>query len=495
MADFNEFRIQVRADYPVPGSWAIQLVACPIPGLAGPKGTIQPSFTRRQLRRLRNRHGWPNHGELVQIGSTVWKSLMTPELAAAFWNCLQRSRDQGKGLQITVVTLGSEQRDEGSLTVDDPVRLAELPVEALHHKREGFFATDLNSPICRGLQTEPDRVPTQTELPLRVLVAVATPTDKPSARAAEEVQAIHSALAPLTGPGNPLELDIYEQPTRSELVGRLQSCHIFHFIGHGGFDPVGSDPTSQAYITLVGENGTESDWLNAYDLSNILRNTEVQLVVFTACMSAAAMPDEEPYPIGAFDGMAQRLVSGISGVTGTVAMQFDMEADAAVTFSQAFYQHLLEPDRTLVEAVTLARKQVSVRMGLGHRAWVTPTVYCRGQGGRVFRLAAPDKTAKKTVKLNSSQRRKLRRVLLDCRYMEAPQLRRQIMSDMQRDYPEISFRASQDPLTEVAGVVDSCFAYGGVHCLEDFLRILEGYEGAEADTMKAVWAAWHELVT
>jgi hypothetical protein len=494
MADFNEFRIQVRADYPEPGWWDIQLVACPIRGLPGPKGKIQPKFTRRQLRRLRSRHGWPNRGELEQIGSTVWKSLMTPDLAAAFRNCLQRSHEQGKGLQITVVTLGSEQRDEGSLTVDDPVRLAELPVEALYDEQQGFLATDLNSPICRGLQTEPDRVPAQTKLPLRVLVAVATPTDKPPARAEEEVRAICCALDPLTGPGNPLELDIYEQPTRSGLVGRLQSCHIFHFIGHGGFDVVGSDPTSQAYITLVEENGTESDPLNAYDLSNILRNTEVQLVVFTACASAAAMPDEEPYPTGAFDGMAQRLVSGISGVTGTVAMQFDMEADAAVTFSQAFYQHLLEPDRTLVEAVTLARKRVSVRMGLGHRAWVTPTVYCRGQGGRVFGLAVPDKTAKATVELNSSQRRKLRRVMLDCRYMKAPQLRRQIMSDMQKDYPEITFRSSQDPQIEVADIVDSCFDYGGLHCLEDFLRILEGYEGAEADTMKAVWAAWKEIV-
>jgi hypothetical protein len=387
MGDYNEFRIRLTADYPSQGEWEVELVACPIPALIGRKSTIHPSFSRRQLRRLRNRNGWPNLGELTKLGNAVWKSVMTSELEIAFENCLQTSVNQGKGLKITVVTLGSEAHDDRSLTLDDPVRLAEFPVEALYKDSYGFLATDLKTPICRGLQTVPDRPPLRITLPLRVLVAVATPSDKPPANAAREVQAIEQALAALTGPGGPLLLDICEQPTRSELFQRLQSSHIFHFIGHGGFNPVGDDPTSQAYITLIRENSTKSDWLTAYNLSDMLRNSEVRLTIFTACVSAAATPDEAPYGIGAFDGIAQRLLSGVSGVAATVAMQFDMEEDAAVTFSRTLYEHLLATDKTLDEVVTLARKAVSIQKDPGHRAWVTPTMYSRCQQGKVFELA------------------------------------------------------------------------------------------------------------
>lgn len=488
MADLNEFRIQVRADYPTAGSWEVQLLACPIPDLIGPKGKSQPTLTRRQLRHLRNRNDWPNHGALAQIGSAVWSSVMTPDLAAAFKACLVRSREQGKGLQITAVTLGSEQRDDNSLSLDAPVRLAELPFEALYTEEQGFLGTDSTTPICRGLQAASDRTPKQARLPLRVLVAVATPSDKPEASAEKEVRAIHSALDSLSG----VKLQICERPTRDELANSLKECDIFHFIGHGGFDPVGSDPTSQAYITLIREDSNASDWLTAYDLANLLHNTDVQLVVFTSCASAAPTPDEEPYSVGAFDGMAQRLLTGPSGVSAAVAMQFDMEEKAAVTFSQAFYQHLLEPDTTLTGVVTFARKQVSIKMGIAHRAWVTPTVYCRCLDGRVFELVDPQESAKVPLELSAVQRKKLRDALLSCRYMKRPEPRRQIMSDLQKDFKEISFDSSPNAAIEVAGVIDNCLDFGGATCIEAFLKILEGYEGSEANTMKAVWTVWRE---
>ena len=57
------------------------------------------------------------------MGGDVWKSIMTADTVPAFRTCLQISNDQGKGLQITVVTLGSEERDESKVALDDPVRL------------------------------------------------------------------------------------------------------------------------------------------------------------------------------------------------------------------------------------------------------------------------------------------------------------------------------------------------------------------------------------
>ena len=99
------------------------------------------------------------------------------------------------------------------------------------------------------------------------------------------------------------------------------------------------------------------------------------------------------------------------------------------------------------------------------------------------------------LKLNASQGAKLRKVLLDCQYMDDPQKRHQVMLDMRKDYPEIRFNSSQDPAIEVAGVMDTCLAYGGADCLKHLLQVLESYEGSQSNTMKAVWVAWAEIVS
>src|SRR5262249_38975053 len=102
--------------------------------------------------------------------------------------------------------------------------------------------------------------------------------------------------------------------------------------------------------------------------------------------SAPAPPAAEPYLVGAFDGLAQRLLAGTSGVTAVVAMQFDMEEAAAECFAGSFYRNLLFPGRGLDEVVALARRDVALKMQGGHRAWVTPVVYWRCQHGKGFDL-------------------------------------------------------------------------------------------------------------
>ncbi|MFX7090586.1 CHAT domain-containing protein, partial [Acinetobacter baumannii] len=83
------------------------------------------------------------------------------------------------------------------------------------------------------------------------------------------------------------------------------------------------------------------------------------LVVITGCSTAALPPPiaGAPYGTTAFDGIAQRLVSpgSLSFVSAVVAMQFDLESAAAVSFSGKFYGTLLNPGTTIDEAVTAAR--------------------------------------------------------------------------------------------------------------------------------------------
>lgn len=405
MAEYEEFRLEISPSLRKPSGWDITLAKCPVAGLAGDKGTVVPTFTRTQLRRLRNRNDWPSRTELESIGDRVWESVMTADASAAFMASRAVMKAANKGLRITVVMLGEEAKPAPG----NEIRLSELPVEALF-KNTQFLGTDLDTPISRTLQFDPTHDPFKVLIPLRVLVVVAAPGDKPPARADEEAKAIRDALAKLTGPGGPVDLEFCEPPTRDELKKRLtRPCHILHFIGHGGFDTFGADENQDPYVSFVRHDEDKSDNVNASDLTGLLKNTGVRLLVLTACSSAAPTPDEEPYRIGAFEGLAQRVLSGVSDISATVAMQFDMESEAAVNFTRVFYENLLRPDRSLDEVVTLGRKELAThaKYGAGHRAWVTPTVYWRCKDGKVFDIntisVKPSEEAQRKIQALESQ--------------------------------------------------------------------------------------------
>jgi hypothetical protein len=383
MAEYDEFRLLISPEIGVGGAaardWNLQILECTnTPALAGKKGRVTPCFTREQLRRLRSAGQFPDSDKLKEIGQCVWKSIANQDVAAALQASLAVAKNNNRGLRIVVVTI-PEQVDA------DPnaIRLSELPVEAM--RPDTYFAPSPTTPISRGLQVKPDAKPFELAPPLRVLVVMASPTDLPHADMGIEKAAIERALAPMVKTKMVIP-EFLEGATRSRLVEYLERpFHVVHFIGHGAFDQVGDGPSTRAYLALVGDDG-ESDPLNGEDLDFFLRDTSVRLVVITACSSAAPTPDQEPYPFGAFDGIAQQLIKPASSVSAVVAMQFDMESEAAVAFSGALYRNLLDPGRTLDEAVALARKAIIARLSLGHRAWVTPTLYWRCQGGILFQI-------------------------------------------------------------------------------------------------------------
>ena len=390
MVEYEEFRVQLTPSIAQTGRWDVQLDSCPISNLAGPKGSIVPSFERNKLLRLRNRNGWPDHNELKEIGEAVWKNLMTANLEAAFEACLALCNEKNKGLRVLISIVGGDDEQ----VQNGIVSMAELPIEALFKAQHGFVAMRDTIPVSRSLQAKPDRSPVRITLPIRVLVVASTPTDKPRSNAQDELQAIRNALGGLIVPGGPVELEICDPPTKDELGKRVnQGAQILHFIGHGGFDIVGDDPTPRAHLCLQrpqgGSRPGETDPIDADTLSLMLQGNacDVSLVVLSACSSAAPTPNQDPYDHAAFSGVAQRLVSGTSGVSAVVAMQFDMETNAAVEFSKALYESFFQlGQKRLDEAVTRARIQLATALDPGHRAWVTPSVYWRCKDGEVFEI-------------------------------------------------------------------------------------------------------------
>lgn len=377
MADFDEFHFVVQPNIQKPGAWSVLLHTCSVPGLPGPKGDIQPQFTRDQLQSLRNRHNWPDLALLRAIGQSVADSLMTPGLEAALQASLQVSGQQGRGTRLVISMVGEEPAPG-----PNAVRLQELPVEALR-VNGNFLALNPMSPLSRSLHFEVDREPVPVTLPLRVLVVVSTPIGLPPAQMQDEKKAINDAFEKLAGPGGAFTLEFCDPPTKTELAARLaKGFHILHFVGHGAFDIVDNDPSPRPHLVL--EKNHEEDPIDADTLDSLLTGKGIRLVVLTACSSAAPTPEEVGKTVGPFCGVAQQLVSGMSGVNASVAMQLDLASDAAVEFSKTFYTQLLTSDRKLDEIVALCRQALTAPVGVGDRAWVTPVVYWRCKDGKVF---------------------------------------------------------------------------------------------------------------
>ena len=390
MAQYDEFRVVLTPALNRAGDWVAEVERCPVPNLKGRKGFVTPKITREQLNQLRSPNGWPDLAKLKRIGEAVWQSVMPDQVDAAFESCLRSLGGGQRRMRFVLVLQGQE----NETAAPDRVRLSELPIETLYREAHQFLATDLVTPVSRSLQLDPDREPSRVNLPLRVLAVVASPAGKPPADVDREVEAIEEAVAqlPQSGLAAPLVVDYARSGTRKEMIACLgqKNYHVLHFIGHGGFDVVGDDPTPRAHLCFVRPDGGLTDPVSADELTVLLRNTSIGLVVITSCSSAAPTPNEEPYAVGAFDGIAQRLVSGVTGVTAAVAMQFDLEPMAAVEFTRVLYQNLLRPELSLDEVITMVRKQLAggvPRLGVGHRAWVTPVVYWRCRD-RVFEIDA-----------------------------------------------------------------------------------------------------------
>jgi len=383
MSDYNEFRVVLAATNNATRQWSASLTQSPDPTFAGLAFTIDPALQPEDIAVLRAASDWPNIGVLQAVGRRVWKSVMAP-LQPAFRAARALSEQQGRGLRLVLVrhTEDIDSAPNGGLS------LADVPFEVLCDENDDFVALDVKSPVSRGINQVGLHAARITP-PLRILIVVAKPSGQPQAGMDDEVAAIRAELAAKNGQ---VQLTVCADGTYATFAREVQERmpHVIHFIGHGSFAPAGNDPTEVPHLSFVRADG-ESDPVSAETFKIGVQNSGVHLAVLTACSTAApALPGGRYDPI-ALEGFAQRLVRGKSRLGAAVAMQFDFEAKAAVTFSRALYKRLLEPGRNLDEAVTFARRDLvaAAGFGAGHRAWVTPTVCSCYVGGKVFEIEAP----------------------------------------------------------------------------------------------------------
>ena len=106
---------------------------------------------------------------------------------------------------------------------------------------------------------------------------------------------------------------------------RHSEYHIFHYLGHGGFDEKADDG-----VLVLEDGNNRSRIVSGRTLGTILSDHRpLQLAVLNACEGARTSG------VDPFSGTAQSLVR--QGIPAVVAMQFEITDDAAIAFAQEFY--------------------------------------------------------------------------------------------------------------------------------------------------------------
>ena len=114
---------------------------------------------------------------------------------------------------------------------------------------------------------------------------ISSPSDYPKLDVRREADKMNEALRDLQTAGLVL-VDWLEDATLSELQRRLRKCeyHIFHFVGHGGFDEQAQDGV------LILEDGQDRGRrVSAQFLGTLLHDHRpLRLAVLNACEGARA---------------------------------------------------------------------------------------------------------------------------------------------------------------------------------------------------------------
>jgi hypothetical protein len=303
------------------------------------------------------------------FGAKLFDALFRDDIRDLYHESLSRTQTQGKGLRIT-------------LALTEVPELMQLPWEFLYHERD-FLAISDWTPIVRYLDLPTAREPLAVRPPLRILAMVSSPSNAPPLDVERERTNLERALGALVDAGS-VEIVWLEQATLAELQRTLRRdgpFHVFHFIGHGGFDEQAKD----GVLLLEDERG-RGRFVPGLNLGVTLANhTSLRVAVLNSC-EGGREADDDP-----FAGVASSLVR--SQIPAVLAMQFEITDRAAATFAGWLYESLA--DGYPVDAA-LSQARLAIFNEPNPLEWGTPVLLMRVPDGRIFDVTAlprPEPTA------------------------------------------------------------------------------------------------------
>jgi TonB family protein len=330
-----------------------------------------------QVRRSTRRADAPELHAAKEFGSKLFNAVFSGELIAQLRGSVEQSLSNDRGLRIR-------------LRLTDAPALADLPWEFLYDAAQNhFLTTSTETPLVRFLDLPQRITPLRATLPLRVLVVIAGPRNLKRLDAEGEWQRLQEALADLLRGGH-IVLERLPAATIDALRLRARGApfHIFHFIGHGGFDSVAEDGVLQ----FEDENGMSYPVRGEMLGMQLHDHRSLRLAVLNACEGARSSRQDP------FSGVAQSLLQ--QRVPAVIAMQFEISDAAAKVFAREFYRAIAEGNP--VDAAVCESRKALFNEEFGQE-WATPVLYMRSQEGLLFELQAPA-TGVSDAKTNERER-------------------------------------------------------------------------------------------
>jgi formylglycine-generating enzyme required for sulfatase activity len=294
------------------------------------------------------------------FGRDLFEALFAPDVRSCYDVSLREAAQQRKGLRLKLHV--------------QPPELAAIPWEYLYHPgRAEYVSLSTQTPIVRYLDV-PHRIqPLRVTPPLRILGMITSPLGLPALDIVREKQRIENAITDLRAHGL-VDLTWLPGQTWRDLLRAMRQgpWHIFHFIGHGGFDA----HTGEGLVVLADREG-RPDRFSATRLGRLLADhASLRLVMLNSCEGARGSEHD------IFSSTAAILVR--RGILAVLAMQYEITDRAAIEFARTFYEAL--GDGMAVDgAVAEARKAISFAV-TNTVEWGTPVLYMRSPDGVLFHV-------------------------------------------------------------------------------------------------------------
>src|SRR5256714_819996 len=328
-----------------------------------------------QVRRTMRRVDAPELQAAKEFGGKLFGAIFSGEMIAQLRGSMEQASDKDHGLRIR-------------LRLTDVPSLADLPWEFLYDANQNhFLTTSTETPVVRFLDLPQRIAPLRVALPLRVLVMIASPRNLKRLDTEGEWARLQESLGDLLSAGQ-LVLERLPAATLDALRLRARGApfHVFHFIGHGGFDEAAQDGVLQF----------EDEWGIPYPVRGKWRAMQLHdprwlgrgvLNAGEGARSSRQVP---------FSGVPQSLLQ--QRVPAVIAMQFEISDAAAKVFALEFYRAVAEGNP--VDAAVCESRKALFKEEFGQE-WATPVLYMRSQEGQLFELQAmaappfPDTNLKK----------------------------------------------------------------------------------------------------
>jgi CHAT domain len=374
VASYSELRVRLEPAGSEPGAYDVLAIG-PTGETTGqfrlPLSKLELENISLRLSRGRNvvRRVDSPELELVRgLGGSLFEALFSGRVRDLYRDSIAVARQEGRGLRVTLALTGAPE-------------LMHVPWEYLYDD-PGFLSISTWTPVVRYLDLPRGRRPLTVTGPLQILAAVSGPSDVVELDTGREQATLEQALAELTAKGA-LEIHWLQSATLQELQRELRKRdhHIFHFIGHGGYDSALDDG-----VLLFEDETGRSRRVSGAQLGTMLADeTTLRLAVLNSCEGARTSSDDP------FAGTAASLVH--REIPAVVAMQFEITDRAAIVFGGEFYAALAD-GYPVDSALAEARKAIFADQN--DVEWGTPVLFMRVADGRIFDVAA-DPASEKPV--------------------------------------------------------------------------------------------------